>query len=108
EQESTFGGVLALYTAYGESHYAHEGQRLGLRNDHWIRIERAATRDRKKYGDIALAQWTSEDVRRFQDEYRNQQRTVRRAWEDVRVGDGLGPLLKGPLTPTAEIAFESY
>src|SRR5207249_2802437 len=85
EKESTFGGGRSLYQTYEAVYYDHEGQRLGLRNDTWIRIERAATRDRKKYGDIALAQWTSEDVRRFQDEYRNQQRTVRRAWDDVRV-----------------------
>ena len=108
EKESTFGGGRSLYQTYEAIYYDHEGQRVGLRNDTWIRIERAATRERKKYGDIGLAQWTPDDVRRFQEQYRGEQRTIRRVWDDVQVGDGLGPLLKGPLTPTAEIAFESY
>jgi len=108
EKESTFGGGRSLYQTYEAVYYDHEGQRVGLRNDTWIRIERAATREKAKYGEIALARWTPDDVRRFQDTYRNEQRTVRRVWDDVQVGDGLGPLLKGPLTPTAEIAFESY
>jgi acyl dehydratase len=108
ERESTFGGGRSLYQTYEAVYYTQDGERVGLRNDTWIRIERAATREKKKYGEIALAQWTPADIVRFQDEYRGQTRTVRRYWDDVEVGDTLGPLLKGPLTPTAEIAFESY
>src|SRR5204862_139867 len=66
------------------------------------------TREKKKYGEIALAQWTPANIARLQDEYRRQTRTTERYWDDVKVGDPLGPLLRGPLTPTAEIAFESF
>ena len=65
-------------------------------------------RETKKYGDIQLAQWTPEDIDRFMEEYRNEKRTAERYWDDVKVGDELHRLIKGPLTPTAEIAFESY
>ncbi len=108
ERESTFGGGRSLYQTYEAIYYDHHGKRIGLRNDTWIRIERAATRERKKYGDIKLAQWSAADIVRFMEEYRNEKRTAERYWEDVKVGDPLGPIIKGPLTPTAEIAFESY
>src|SRR5204862_7831445 len=108
EKESTFGGGRALYQTYEAVYHDQDGNRVGLRNDTWIRIERTKTREKKKYGEIALAEWTKDDIARFQDEYRRYTRTTVRRWEDVKVGDTLGPILKGPLTPTAEIAFESY
>jgi len=108
EKESTFGGGRALYQTYEAKYYDQNGEHLGVRNDTWIRIERAKTREKKKYGDIALAQWTPTDIDRFMEEYHSYQRTSRRYWEDVKVGDSLGQIIKGPLTPTAEIAFESY
>jgi len=108
EKESTFGGGRALYQTYEAVYSDQDGRRVGLRNDTWIRIERTKTREKKKYGEIALAQWTPADIARLQDEYRRQTRTTERYWDDVKVGDPLGPLLKGPLTPTAEIAFESF
>jgi acyl dehydratase len=108
EKESAFGGGRAVYQTYEAVYHDQHGEHLGVRNDTWIRIERAATREKKKYGEIGLAQWTPADIARFQDEYRRAGRTAERYWDDVRVGDTLGPLLKGPLTPTAEIAFESF
>jgi len=38
------------------------------------------------------------------DEYDAYERTTERYWDDVKVGDKLGRIIKGPLTPTAEIA----
>ena len=108
EKESAFGGGRALYQTYEAVYYDQDGLRVGLRNDTWIRIERAKTREKKKYGDIQLAEWTPEDIARFMDEYRRYTRTTERYWDDVQVGDAMGQILKGPLTPTAEIAFESY
>ena len=108
EKESAFGGGRALYQTYEAVYYDQDGLRVGLRNDTWIRIERAKTREKKKYGDIQLAEWKPEDIARFMDEYRRYTRTTERYWDDVQVGDAMGQILKGPLTPTAEIAFESY
>jgi acyl dehydratase len=108
EKASTFGGGRALYQTYEAVYHDQDGAYVGVRNDTWIRIERAATRERKKYGDTPLASWTREQIAALQDEYRRQARTVERYWDDVQPGDTFGPLLKGPLTPTAEIAFESF
>ncbi len=108
ERDSTFGGGRSLYQTYEAVYYDAGNQKIGVRNDTWIRIERAKTREKKKYGEITLAQWTPADIERFMEEYRHEKRTVERYWDDVKVGDQLERIIKGPLTPTAEIAFESY
>jgi acyl dehydratase len=109
EKESAFGGGRALYQTYEAVYTDQDGAHVGVRNDTWIRIERAATREKKKYGEVTLAHWTPEDIARFQETYRRATRATERWWDDVQVGDTMGePLLKGPLTPTAEIAFESF
>jgi len=107
ERQSTFGGGRSVYQTYEAKYYDHNGDHIGVRNDTWIRIERSKTAEKKKYGDITLATWTPADITRFMEEYRNEQRTTERYWEDVKVGEPLHQLIKGPLTPTAEIAFES-
>lgn len=108
EKESAFGDGRALYQTYEAKYYDQDNNYVGLRNDTWIRIERQKTKEKKKYGDIQLAHWKPEDIDRFQQHYRSEERTVERFWDDVKVGDPLHTILKGPLTPTAEIAFESY
>jgi len=108
EKESTFGGGRAVYQTYEATYYDQSGANTGVRNDTWIRIERSKTAEKKKYGNIELAQWKADDIARFMEEYRTEVRTAERFWEDVKVGDPLNQLIKGPLTPTAEIAFESY
>jgi len=108
EKDSTFGGGRALYQTYEAKYYDQHNEYVGVRNDTWLRVERAKTAEKKKYGDIALAHWTADDISGFMEEYRKEARTVERYWEDVRIGDALTPLIKGPLTPTAEIAFEAY
>lgn len=108
EKESTFGGGRAVYQTYEAKYYDQNGNYIGLRRDTWIRVERQKAAEKKKYANISLARWTSEDIQRFLAEYRNEQRTAERYWEDVQIGEPIHRLIKGPLTPTAEIAFESY
>jgi acyl dehydratase len=107
ERESKFGGGRSVYQTYEAVYTDQKGERIGLRNDTWIRIERHKTAEKKKYGDTSLAKWTPDEVVRLMEEYAAEKRTTKRTWDEVQVGDTLGPLLKGPLTPTAEIAFES-
>jgi acyl dehydratase len=108
ERESRFGGGRSLYQTYEAVYYDQQGEPVGLRNDTWIRIERMKTKEESKYGTIELQKWSAGDIERLMAEYRGHKRTVERRWQDVEKGDKLGPLLKGPLTPTAEIAFESF
>src|SRR5207249_3168762 len=83
-------GGRALYQTYEAVYYDQDGRRVGLRNDTWIRIERSKPREKKKYGEIALAQWTPADIARFQEAYRRQTRATERYWDDVTVRDALG------------------
>ena len=107
ERESRFGGGRSVYQTYEAVYYDQDGKRLGLRNDTWIRIERHRTAETKKYGGIELARWTPADIERFMAEYAAETRATERFWDDVRPGEVLPQRIKGPLTPTAEIAFES-
>ena len=108
ERQSNFGDGRSVYQTYEARYFDQDGEHIGIRNDTWIRIERKKTAEKKKYGDIQLARWTPEDIHRFMEQYRAEVRTTERWWDDVQVGDKLNTLIKGPLTPTAEIAFESY
>jgi acyl dehydratase len=108
EKDSKFGGGRGVYQTYEAKYWNQDDEFVGTRQDTWIRIERAKTAETKKYGKIELAKWEKADITRFMDEYYAYQRTTERYWDDVQVGDKLGRIIKGPLTPTAEIAFESY
>lgn len=107
EKESKFGGGRSVYQTYEAVYHDQRGEKLGVRNDTWIRIERHKTAETKKYGETTLASWTPADVERFMAEYAAETRASERFWDDVKKGDVLPQRLKGPLTPTAEIAFES-
>jgi acyl dehydratase len=108
ERESTFGGGRSVFQTYEAQYWNQDGEKVGVRNDTWIRIDREKTAEKKKYGATELAHWGPDEIARFMDQYAEQQRTTERYFDEVRVGDAVGPLMKGPLTPTAEIAFESY
>jgi hypothetical protein len=73
------------------------------------RFERAAARGRAAYLDRPLAVWTGRDRARFERHYQGEIAARRgaepRFIEDVKVGDTLGPMLKGPLTITSLIGF---
>ena len=63
ERESKFGGGRSVYQTYEALYYDQTGDKIGLRNDTWIRIERHKTAEKKKYGDTSLAKWRSEERR---------------------------------------------
>jgi len=108
ERPSKFGDGRSIYQTYEALYWNQNGEKIGVRQDTWMRAERRKTAEKKKYGDIQLAQWKPEQIADFMEQYRNEKRTTERYWDDVKVGDKLPAIIKGPLTPTAEIAFESY
>lgn len=107
EKESSFGGGRTVYQTYEAKYYDQKGTYLGLRNDTWARFERTKTAEKKKYGDIKLKVWSADEIKSLMAEYEIETRTAERYWDDVKVGDPTPRIIKGPLTPTAEIAFES-
>lgn len=108
ERDSTFGAGRSLAQTYEAKYWNQHDEYVGLRQVTYYRFERQKTAEKKQYGAIELAKWTKPEVDRLMDEYRAYQRTTRRHWDDVVVGDKLPRVLKGPLTPTGEIAFESF
>jgi acyl dehydratase len=73
-----------------------------------IRIERAKAREKGKYSGIKLPHpWTEEELKKIEEEVLSEE--IRgadtRFWEDVKVGEELKPVVKGPIGMTDEIAF---
>jgi len=108
ERESGFAGGRGVYQTYEAVYWNQKDEKIGMRQDTWIRNERNKTKKTSKYGDIDLAQWKPEQIEELYGNYEAEERAASRKWDDVKVGDELPTIMKGPLTPTAEIAFESY
>jgi acyl dehydratase len=110
ERESRMSDGRTIYQTYEAKYWeANTGEYLGLRNDTYMRVDRMKAKEKSIYAkEGRLAHWTPEDIERFQQEYKRENRTPQRFWEDVKVGDEMGRLIKGPLTGTAEIAFEAF
>jgi acyl dehydratase len=73
------------------------------------RFERRETRDRSPYLDLPSPKYTEEDRASFEQQYENEA-TFRRGsspryLDDVRVGESLGKMLKGPLSLTNLVGF---
>jgi acyl dehydratase len=67
-----------------------------------IRTERTKAREKKKYDAIELRPYSDEEIEAIDAQYASEQRrgAEQRYWEDVQVGDTVGPMVKGPLTVT--------
>ena len=106
--EGRFGGRSVSHTE--RNYLLTEKDELVAEVDHVIRrFERSQTSARGAYLDRPLAIYTAEDRQRFEAQYEAEiearSTAVQRYFEDVKVGDELGPILKGPLTLTNMIGF---
>ena len=108
ERESSFVDGRSLAQTYEAKYWNQDGDYLGLRQVTYFRFERHKSAEKKKYGTIELAKWAKADIDRLMDEYRSYRPASTRRWSEVTVGEKLPRVLKGPLTPTSEIAFESF
>lgn len=74
-----------------------------------INTARKESRDRGKYKDIEPASYTDADIAAIDEIYAAEEPrgAQKRYWEDVKVGDELRPMVKGPLTVTEIIAFHA-
>jgi hypothetical protein len=71
--------------------------------------ERKAAREKGKYAELAPAKYSDEDYAKIDAIYEAEapRGATPRFWEDVKVGDKLQPMVKGPLTVTEIIAFHA-
>jgi acyl dehydratase len=73
-----------------------------------MRTERQTARKRNKYGGTRLAHYNAEDIAAIADEYAQERLTGAeyRYWDDVKAGDELPTIVRGPYTATIAVAFE--
>lgn len=106
DQPSEFGGrAVQEWTA--QAFQAVGGSLLGAQYRMMYRTERQKARERKKYDDIEVASWTDEAIADLDAQYESEKPrgAQPRWWEDVRVGDPITSLVKGPLTVTDMICW---
>ena len=73
-----------------------------------IRMERGKARQKGKYSNIQLPHpWTEQQLKEIEEEILSEEirGTNTRYWEDTEIGEVLGPIVKGPIGMTDEIAF---
>jgi acyl dehydratase len=73
-----------------------------------IRTERDAARQKNKIGGVTVHHYTRDEIERIEGECREEKQrgAEPRYWEEVRVGDIIPPLVKGPLTVTDMVAWK--
>jgi hypothetical protein len=72
-----------------------------------IRTERSKARQRKKYDSVEIRPYDDADIDKIEGQYAREgpRGSEPRWWEDVRVGDLVGPMVKGPLTVTDMVCW---
>ncbi len=76
----------------------------------WHRFERSEAKRERKYGDRELAHYTPEEIETIKADYRKEQRRGAEVlwWDEVRAGDAIPFIVKGPTTQISKFAFESW
>ncbi|HWI39306.1 MAG TPA: MaoC family dehydratase N-terminal domain-containing protein, partial [Burkholderiales bacterium] len=86
-----------------------EGRELAQAESWGMRVERVAARDKGKYNKTELAKpYTREDLDRVAELYAHEKpRGADTLWfEDVKQGDAVPEIVRGPYTATTAVAFE--
>lgn len=106
EKRSTFAGRMVLQL--GEVVYTNQHEQIVARAlATAARTPRNEARERGKYNYITRYQYTREELDRIWASYEAEEVRGNRAryWEDVKVGDELTPVVKGPLVTDDMNAF---
>jgi acyl dehydratase len=74
-----------------------------------VRTEREKAREKKKYDTVVVAPYTDKQIADIEAQYECERPRGDdpRWWEDVDVGDELGPMVKGPLTVTDIVCWHA-
>ncbi|MBI2909014.1 MAG: MaoC family dehydratase N-terminal domain-containing protein [Chloroflexi bacterium] len=98
--------IIILHYA---SHFRNQQGELLARAHSWsIRAERGAARKKGKYSEIELPHpYTAEELRKIEDDCLAEETRGDkvRYWEDISVGDDVGPVVKGPFGLTDMLSF---
>jgi acyl dehydratase len=108
EKPSKFAG--RMFQQISECTFTNQDGDVVARSWPWgMRTERGESRSRDKYAEMSLAHYTPEQIADISEQYRHEHELIRgadtRYWEDVAVGDRLGPMIRGPWTSSVAITF---
>lgn len=107
EKESRFAGKIVI-VYYDDSFYNQNGELVAKAKAWSVRAERKQARSHGKYSSIQLPHvWTAEELERIEKEVLAEEirGAQTRYWEDVKEGEELSPLVKGPLGLTDMVAW---
>lgn len=109
EYQTRFAG-RAFRQIYHVSFFNQRGNMVAEGDSWCFRTDRDEARERgQKYNHIKNKRkvYTDEEIRVIWDKYKNEEvkGAVPRYWEDVKVGDKLPEIVKGPMTVTGFIAY---
>ena len=107
EKKGRMGGGRT-WIDYREMIYINQrGELVGRELGHVVAAERAASGSAGKYRGTTKPTHTTEDWARILEMYEKEELrgAEPRYWEEVKVGDKVGPMIKGPLSVRDEIAW---
>jgi hypothetical protein len=99
----------AVHEWTGQVFQDAEGDLLSAQYRLMVRTERRRARQKKKYEAVELIPYADDEIERIDAQYgaETAQGATMRYWEDVNVGDPVGPMVKGPLTVTDIICWHA-
>lgn len=108
EKESKFSGRLVLQ--YVEATYANQrGEIVARALGTCTRHERKAARDAGKYKDIKTHEYTADEYAALDEAILREEENIRgtnvRYWEEVKEGESLPPIVRGPLSLMDTMGF---
>ena len=108
EKKSRFAG--RMFQQVSECTFTNQDGEVIARTWPWgMRTERTEGSSRGKYKDLELGHYTQADIDKISETYSHEHELVRgaktRYFDDVEVGEVLGPFIRGPWTPTISINF---
>jgi N-terminal half of MaoC dehydratase len=107
ERPSRFAG-RSFQQIYEVQFHDEQGTLVAIGDSYCFRVERDTARERGKYEHTELS-WTQDQIeeiaQRYRDETARRRGSDPRFVEDVRIGDAVPALTKGPYTATTAIAY---
>ena len=108
EKSSNFS--RRMFQQVSEVTFTNQDGEVVARTWPWgMRTERGTAVTVGKYNNLKLASYTPADIERIAETYEHEHEMVRgatpRFWEDVKVGEKIGPMIRGPWTATNSICF---
>ena len=107
EDKSSEFAERAIHEWTGSVFRVSRGPLLAAQYRLMIRTERTKARERKKYDSVEIRPYTDEEIAEIEAQYAKEapRGAEPRWWEDVALGDTVGPMVKGPLLVTDMVCW---